>query len=197
MSRFLLKSVLFAAPLFLLYHHGSPLLFAEEFSQGSAYAENAEISNQIHSPLPPEKILVEVFLAKEYKKKKTALKEDWGKLGIKRVRLQFFRMGNPPDNMAIGSDIPASTARFAIEWALRNNKGVHYILPQFRFFKHHIVIGSSHYDEDAQIRISAEELDSLRNPELTTAEFHAVYRKLTGEDKGNPTYLDSERFKDK
>ncbi|HSG05902.1 MAG TPA: hypothetical protein VLB09_05850, partial [Nitrospiria bacterium] len=113
------------------------------------------------------------------------------------VRLQFFKLGDPPANMAIGSNIPAETARFAIDWALQKNKGVAYILPQFRFFNHHIVIGSSHYDEDSQIPITPEDLESLRNPELTHAQFHELYRKLTGEDKGNPTYLDSERFKEK
>lgn len=198
MSRYFLKGAIIALTITLLYHLGAFAPFAEKFNIKKALGEAPDISGEKGEALPPEKILVEVFLGKKYKKDNKALQAEWEQYGLKlsRVRLQFFKLGDPPENMAIGSDIPAPIARFAIEWALEKNKGVRYILPQFRFFKHHIVIGSSHYDEDSQIPITADDLESLRNPELTTVQFHEVYRKLTGEDKGNPTYLDSERFKE-
>src|SRR3990167_9098496 len=34
-----------------------------------------------------------------------------------------------------------------------------------------------------------DDLDRLSDPALTTSQFHALYRQLTGEDKRLPTYL--------
>ncbi len=199
MFRFFFKGVFISLILTLVYHLGATPPFSEKLNNGEALAETTDMSEEKSEDLSPEKILVEVFLGKEYKKDKKALQAEWEKYGLKvsRVRLQFFKLGTPPANMAIGSDIPAPIARFAIEWALKRNKEVKWILPQFRFFKHHIVIGSSHYDEDSQIPITSKDLERLRDPALSNEAFHKLYRDLTGETDGNPTYLDSERHKGK
>ncbi|MEW6325902.1 MAG: hypothetical protein AB1515_11025, partial [Nitrospirota bacterium] len=69
------------------------------------------------------------------------------------------------------------------------NRDIKFLLPQFRFFPRHIVIGSSAFDESSQIPVSAADVERLADPALTTEQFHALYRQLTGEDKRNPTYL--------
>ena len=137
-----------------------------------------------------KKILVELFLAAERKKDTDSIKKEFEALSVIRVRPQFFRLGNPPENIAIGKNVPAPVARLAIQIALTYNRGVKYLLPEFRYFPEHIVIGSSAFDEASQVPITPKDLDRLSDPSLSTEEFHTLYRQLTGEDKRLPTYLD-------
>jgi hypothetical protein len=137
-----------------------------------------------------EKILVELFLPAERKKDIDVIKKELEAISIKRIRPQFFKLGNPIENIAIGKDIPAPVARLLIQLALTYNRGIKYILPEFRYFPNHIVIGSSAYDEASQIPITPEDLKRLSDPALSTPEFHGLYRSLTGEDKKLPTYID-------
>ncbi|HEY4484799.1 MAG TPA: hypothetical protein VI702_00545 [Nitrospiria bacterium] len=135
------------------------------------------------------KILVELFLAKERKSDLEAIQKEFEAAGITRIRPQFFRLGNPPENIAIGKNIPADVARLAIRLAVTYNRNIKFLLPEYRFFPDHIVIGSSAFDEKSQIPIRPEDLKQLSDPALTTPQFHELYRKLTGENQGNPTYL--------
>jgi hypothetical protein len=66
---------------------------------------------------------------------------------------------------------------------------VEFLLPEYRYFPKHIVIGSSAFDEASQIPITPDDLQRLRDSSLTTEQFHVLYRSLTGEDKRLPTYL--------
>jgi hypothetical protein len=139
-----------------------------------------------------KKILVELFLAKERKDDLDAIKKQFEAASITRLRTQFFRLGSPPENIAIGKNIPAEVARLAIRIALTYNRGIRFLLPEYRYFPDHIVIGSSAFDEKSQIPIRPEDVEKLADPSLSTEEFHRLYRSLTGEDKQLPTYLDEE-----
>jgi len=141
-------------------------------------------------PSKNEKILVELFLPADRKKDIDTIIKELQAHFIKRIRPQFFKVGNPIQNIAIGKDIPAPVARTVIQLAMTYNGGIKYILPEFRYFPDHIVIGSSAFDEASQVRIAPEDLKRLSDPALSTAEFHRLYRSLTGEDKKLPTYLD-------
>lgn len=141
---------------------------------------------------PPDangKILVELFLAKERKGDLDTITKAFEEVGITRIRPQFFRLGHPPKNIAIGKNIPADVARLAIRLAITYNQDIKFLLPEYRFFPDHIVIGSSAFDEKSQIPIRSEDLKRLSDPALTTAQYHDLYRQLTGEDKRLPTYL--------
>ena len=135
-------------------------------------------------------ILVELFLEKDQKKNLDAIKTELAEVSITRVRAQFYRLGHPPENIAIGKGVPAPIGRLAIQMARTYNSGVKYLLPQFRFFPHHIAIGTSAFDEASQIPLSPEQLDQLSDPALTTPQFHALYRKFTTENERIPTYLE-------
>ncbi|HTN42818.1 MAG TPA: hypothetical protein VMN77_03380 [Nitrospiria bacterium] len=141
------------------------------------------------NPQTNSNLLVELFLARERKADLDTIKKAFGALGVTRIRPQFFRLGNPPENIAIGKDVPADVARLAIRLAVEYNRDIKYLLPEYRFFPDQIVIGSSAYDEKSQIPIRPEDLEKLSDPALTTREFHELYRHLTGEDKRLPTYL--------
>jgi hypothetical protein len=136
------------------------------------------------------RILVELFLAAEQRRHLDDIKTTLASEGITRVRVQFFRLGHPPENLAIGPDVPADVARLAIRMAKRYNDDVKYLLAQYRFFPNHIAIATSAFDEASQIPITPENLARLADPALTTEQFHALYRQLTGEDQRRPTYLE-------
>jgi hypothetical protein len=178
---------------------GFPFIILYTLETGTETLAEGGNGERVHSPIRVEqdsentqsnsKLLVELFLARERKGDLDAIKKEFKALGITRIRPQFFRLGNPPENIAIGKDIPADVARLAIRLAITYNRDIKFLLPEYRFFPDQIVIGSSAFDEKSQIPIGAEDLKKLSDPALTTAQFHELYRRLTGEDKRLPTYL--------
>ncbi len=147
------------------------------------------LAQEIEDSAANRTILVEMFLAPDRRSDLDAIKHAFEAVSVTRVRIQFYRLGNPPANIAIGQNVPASIARLAIRMAVTYNGGVKFLLPQYRFFPEHIAIGTSAFDEASHIPVRAEDVDRLSDPALTTAQFHALYRHLTGEDQRLPTYL--------
>jgi hypothetical protein len=139
---------------------------------------------------PSYDILVEIFLANSQRPRLDALKQEFAAHSVTRVKVQFFKLGHPPENFAVGPNTPAEIARLALHVANTYNDGVKFILAQYRFFPNQIAIGTSAFDEASQIPITPENVKRLANPSLTTEQFHALYRHLTGEDVQFPTYLD-------
>ncbi len=128
-------------------------------------------------------ILAEIFLAREIKGREAELRRELESISITRVRIQYHRMGHPPRNLAIGKNVPAPVAREVIRLANRYNDGIRFLLPQIRFFPDYVAIGSSAFDEASNIPIAPEDLARLQDPALSSEEFHALYRQLTGEDR--------------
>lgn len=147
------------------------------------YSGLAFPSEELQQKEPDRGILAEIFLSPDHKGHVESLKQELATASITRVRIQFFRLGHPPENIAIGREIPADTARLVIRLATTYNRGVKYLLPQYRFFPKYIAIGSSAFDEASNIPIAPEDLKRLADPALTTSQFHTLYRSLTGEDK--------------
>ncbi|MBI3609987.1 MAG: hypothetical protein HY204_04685 [Nitrospirae bacterium] len=149
-----------------------------------------QVVQESDNPEANNKILVEIFLGSDRRNDLETIKKAFEAVSVTRIRVQFFRLGNPPTNIAIGNNVPAPVARLAIRLAVTYNRDVKSLLPQFRFFPDHIAIGTSAFDEKSEIPIRPDDLKRLSDPALTTAQFHALYRHLTGEDERNPTYLD-------
>jgi len=133
-----------------------------------------------------QKILVEIFLSKDRQSDADAIKREFAAVSITKVRPQYFKAGNPPENIAIGPNIPADIARLAIRLALTYNRGIKLLLPEERLRTDYIAIGTSIFDESFQRPITPEQLKQLSEPSLTTDQFHALYRHITGEDKRPP-----------
>src|SRR5512134_1734266 len=72
---------------------------------------------------------VEVVLASHYKSQVAALTEEFVQAGMPNVHFQFFRQGQPPQNIGLGRDVPSDKAREAIRLALKYNLGVGILLP--------------------------------------------------------------------
>jgi hypothetical protein len=123
-------------------------------------------------------ILVEIFLSPDHKDDIDAIKREFAAVGITKVRAKFFQLGNPPTNIAIGRNIPAETARLAIRLAKTYNGGITKLLPEERLAPDYIAIGTSIFDELFQYPVSPADVERLESPDLTTEQFHELYRQL-------------------
>ena len=122
---------------------------------------------------------VEVVLAHHYRNQVPALTEEFAQAGMTNVHFQFARMGQPPQNIGMGREVPADKARDAIRLALKYNLGVGILLPERLFPSRFVTIASSNYDDTVEYPINHAALEQLQNPDLTTEEFHRLYRTLT------------------
>ena len=81
----------------------------------------------------------------------------------------------------IGSAISAEDARLAIDFALKYNDRVDLLVLRPLNPPNYVAIATSAWDEMSQIPITQEDLARLRDPKLTTEEFHSLYYELTNE----------------
>ncbi len=122
---------------------------------------------------------IEVVLASQYKNQVPLLTEEFVQAGMPNVHFQFFRQGQPPQNIGLGRDVPADKAREAIRLALKYNLGVGILLPERLFPPRFVTIASSNYDDTVEYPIDQAALAQLQNDTLTTEEFHRLYKGLT------------------
>ena len=123
---------------------------------------------------------VEVVLADQYRSQTVRLSEEFALAGLTNVHFQFARLGQPPQNIGLGRDVPAEQAREAIRLAVKYNVGVGILLPERLFPPRFVTIASSNYDDTVESRIDRAALEKLQNPALSTDAFHQLYRALTG-----------------
>jgi hypothetical protein len=122
---------------------------------------------------------VEVVLASQYKSQVAALTDEFAQAGMTNVHFQFARMGQPPQNIGLGREVPADKAREAIRLALKYNLGVGILLPERLFPPRFVTIASSNFDDTVEYPIDQATLARLRDENLSTEEFHRLYRELT------------------
>ncbi len=122
---------------------------------------------------------VEVVLASQYKNQIATVTEEFVQAGMPNVHFQFFRQGQPPQNIGLGRDVPADKARETIRLALKYNLGVGILLPERLFPPRFVTIASSNYDDTVEYPIDQATLAQLQNETLTTEEFHRLYKGLT------------------
>ena len=127
----------------------------------------------------------EIWLAHKHKKQKKELRGFLKSKSIKVLNhtIQFWRPkgGHPPTNIAIGSAVSAEDARMAIDFALKYNDRVDLLVLRPLNPPNYVAIATSAWDELSQIPIKPEDLERLRDPKLTTEEFHSLYYELTNE----------------
>ena len=139
----------------------------------AAHAVAAEV---VSAPLVSR---VEVVLANQYKNQVAALTDEFAQAGMTNVHLHFARQGQPPQNIGLGREVPADKAREVIRLALKYNLGVGILLPERLFPPRFVTIASSNYDDTVEFPIDQAALARLQNQNLTTEEFHRLYRDLT------------------
>jgi hypothetical protein len=122
---------------------------------------------------------VEVVLAYQYRTQEAEIKKEFVQAGLTNVHFQYARMGQPPQNIGLGREVPADKAREAIRLAIKYNLGIGILLPERLFPPRFITIASSNYDDTVEYPISQEILEKLKDPALSTEAFHRLYRDLT------------------
>lgn len=122
---------------------------------------------------------VEVVLAYQYRTREAEIKKEFIQVGLTNVHFQYARMGQPPQNIGLGRDVPADKAREAIRLAIKYNLGVGILLPERLFPPRFITIASSNYDDTVEYPIDQTTLAKLQDPALTTETFHRLYHELT------------------
>ncbi|MFQ5673844.1 MAG: hypothetical protein ACE5G9_12190 [Nitrospinales bacterium] len=129
---------------------------------------------------------VEIWLAHKHKKENKQIREFLKSNSIKVLRrtIQYWkpRGGHPPTNIAIGYGLSAKDARFVINLALKYNDRIDGLIHQRLNPPNYVAIATSAWDEKSETPITQEDLKQLMDPKLTTAEFHKLYRQLTGEN---------------
>jgi hypothetical protein len=120
-----------------------------------------------------------VVLANQYRAREAELKEEFARAGLVNTHFQFARMGQPPQNIGLGREVPADKAREAIRLAIKYNLGVGTLLPERLFPPRFITIASSNYDDTVEYPINQEALEKLQDPALSTEAFHRLYHDLT------------------
>jgi len=143
---------------------------------GGVMAAHAVAAEVVSVPMVSR---VEVVLASQYKNQVAALTEEFSQAGMPNVHFQFARQGQPPQNIGLGREVPADKAREAIRLALKYNLGVGILLPERLFPPRFVTIASSNYDDTVEFPIDQAALAQLQNQNLTTEEFHRLYRDLT------------------
>jgi hypothetical protein len=149
------------------------LLFMPLLSEITSLAAFGEVTSM------PTVSRVEVVLANQYRAREAELKQEFARSGFGNVHFQFARMGQPPQNIGLGREVPADKAREAIRLALKYNLGIGILLPERLFPPKFITIASSNYDDTVEYPIDQATLSRLQDPALTTDAFHRLYRKLT------------------
>ena len=158
---------------------------------GSSLAVSKEYlfpSSSYKPPCDTSKITIctiEIWLAHKHKKQKKELRGFLKSKSIKVLNhtIQFWRPkgGHPPTNIAIGGAVSAEDARMAIDFALKYNDRVDLLVLRPLNPPNYVAIATSAWDELSQIPIKPEDLERLRDPKLTTEEFHSLYYELTNE----------------
>ena len=135
---------------------------------------------------------MEVWLAHKHKKDKKVLRQTLKDRTIKVLRhtFQFWkpRGGHPPTNIAIGHGLSAKDARWVIEFALKHNDRIDGLIHEKLNPPFYVAVATSAWDIQSETAITPEQLELLRDPSLSTEEFHSLYVKLTGEDAVAPRF---------
>ena len=157
-------------------------------SAGAVSAGGTEKKPYIPSGCKIEKTsicTIEIWLARKHKKNNREIRKMLKNESIKVIRntIQYWppRGGHPPTNIAIGHALTAEDARWAIDLALKLNDNIDGLIFQRLNPPNYVAIGTSAWDDKSETKITPKQLEQLRDPKLTTKEFHALYVKLTGE----------------
>ena len=128
---------------------------------------------------------LEMWLEHKHKKNNKAIRKELKDKTIKVLHhtIQYWKPkgGHPPTNIAIGRGLSAEDARWVIDLALKYNDNVNGLIFQSLNPPNYVAIATSAWDADSETPITQEQLAQLRDPNLSTQEFHELYVSLTNE----------------
>lgn len=138
--------------------------------------------------LDKKKIKVEGYISKKFRKERKKIIREFTQMGHTLTAIRIFPMGKTSDVVAVGRCVPAYIARHVLETAIKYTSGVGSLVVQDFVHGHWIGIGTTMFDEPSQRKVTNEELRQLLNPDLDDKNFHALYRKLSVQNKLVPYF---------
>ncbi len=138
------------------------------------------------SHLVPSTLRVEIWLPVERRADEAAIRSRLASHGVDRIVIQYLKGAKSPANLGVGRKVTVDFARMLIGLAETYGSGIRFLLPEHRFFGSYGTFGSSAYDESVNIPVTPEAVQQLKDPKLSTDEFHHLYRSLTHEPEPQP-----------
>ncbi|MBT3185296.1 MAG: hypothetical protein HOI59_07350 [Nitrospina sp.] len=130
-------------------------------------------------PVDKKRIKIEGFISKSFRKQRKQVFKEFGELGSTRVALRVYPMGETSKVIAVGRCVPAYLAQHIIKKAMQYSTGVESLVQQQFVHTHWVGVGVTMFDEPSQQIVSAEQVQQLLKPDISDAEFHVLYRKLS------------------
>ena len=130
-------------------------------------------------PINKKRIKIEGYIAKKFRKKRKAVIKEFTELGNSKAALRIYPMGETSKVIAIGKCVPVHIAQHVIKKAIKYSTGVESLVQQQFIHGHWIGVGVTIFDEPSQQLVSTEQVKQMLNPELSSKEFHKLYRKLS------------------
>jgi hypothetical protein len=122
---------------------------------------------------------IEMKLAKHWRPQAAEIKRELRSgPGSITARIEFTPMAAPPMNIGIGRCVDADVARLAIRAARTYNGGIDRVIFQDILPHRWVLIGTTQVAELSWTPVSAEDLDRLADPSLSTEAFQTLYREL-------------------
>ena len=127
-------------------------------------------------------VRIDIWIGKHQKDNKDKIETRLQEKNVRKVKIQIAKWGTATQTAGIGSDVPVGVAQNSLK-IQSELTGVSFLLSQFLVPPTYVTLGSSLYEEKVEIPITQNNLQRLLNPNLNNREFHALYQRLTGEDK--------------
>ncbi|MZG53426.1 MAG: hypothetical protein F3743_07765 [Nitrospinae bacterium] len=139
-------------------------------------------------PLDKKQIKIEGYISKKFRKQRKAIFKEFTEMGNSKSVLRVYPMGETSKVIAIGKCVPVHIAQHVIKKAMKYSTGVESLVQQQFVHGHWIGVGVTIFDEPSQQLVSSEQVKQLLNPELSSEEFHQLYRKLSVPNELTPFF---------
>lgn len=176
------------------WRHLLPALLVGGVLLGGGSAVWAEPAAEPASEPPPcqsvnkKSVKIEGWINREHRKNRRTIVKEFKQIKNTRTALKVFPMGTTAKVIAVGRCVPAYIAREVMAKALRYTGGIESLVQQAFLPTHWIGIGTTQFDEPSQQIVTAEQVQQLMNPDLSDAEFHALYRQFSIQDDTVPYF---------
>jgi len=139
-------------------------------------------------PLDKKRIKIEGYISKKFRKQRKTIFKEFTELGNSRAALRVYPMGETSKVIAIGKCVPVHIAQHVIKKAMEYSTGVESLVQQQFVHGHWIGVGVTIFDEPSQQLVSSDQVKLLLNPELSSEDFHQLYRKLSVPNELTPFF---------
>ena len=149
---------------------------------------NASFAKESCLEIPKNKVRVEAWLSKKYEKNYFDIKKEFKEMGRARVGLFIYPAENPSRIVAIGRCVPVHLAQHFLKKAEKYSIGTTHLVNQGFVSSHWSGLGSSLFSENSMNPITPDQLALLKEENLDTQSFHALYKSFTVQKKKVPAF---------